>query len=247
MVKPTEISGCAFIAPYKYLSEGSKASDFSMVLVQNVLNNNEYREFWRNSTDTILLDNGWFELGRCLEKETMAEIGKEIGAHTIVMADESMDELDYYKSQGFGVMYCPKSLDDCIDALNNSKIDKVGISSAKAPQWIGYNAFDPVRAKLFEDITLTKHQIKKIHFLGSSNAMLQELYEAVTNKVVNSFDTSLPIWAGLHGVSLSASTSRMDKNCDFETELEWNAVCAQNIVSFKQCFHYGNLQTDWKF
>lgn len=248
----SKIVGISFIAPVKHLAAAEQYSDFSMVLTHLVLSNQVYRDFYRASKKPILLDNSYFELGRCLSKEEVVEAAKAVAADCVVLTDGELKDMDYFKSKGFEVMFVPMSFDDLKYALRNSAsingIDKVGISCLNSQAFIGKESFEPCRAELLLKVNnLCKIATpKRIHFLGATNAQLKDLKAVVDAKLIGSIDTSLPVWAGLNGITLSANSARLKEHCDFESSLEWTPEVSANILAYKQCFNYGLLQTDFQ-
>lgn len=245
----SKIQGISFIAPFAHLEEAYKQSDFSMVLTHLVEEEPDYRDFYRGTDKPILLDNSFFELGECVSKERVIEAANAVRATCVVLTDGDLSDLDFFKGKGFEVMFVPLSLRDLFSAYKNKGIDKVGISCISSQKLIGREPFEPVRHEvmqrvLSEGISLAKVH-SKTHFLGATNANLMDLKLAVDMKAVGSTDTSLPVWAGLHDMVLSSSTGRMKEHCNFETRLQWTSTCDANIISYKQCFYYGNIQLDW--
>lgn len=250
-MKVSKIAGISFIAPFKHLERAYKQSDFSMVLTHLVESNAEYRDFYRQTEKPILLDNSFFELGECLSRERVLEAAKAVNATCVVLTDGSTDDIDFFKSKGYEVMFVPLTLDDMILGYNSSEIDKVGISCLSSQKLVGGNAFEPLRTEVLKLVSLKTRTplsvCRKTHFLGATNANLKDIKDANDLRFINSTDTSLPIWAGLHGRELSASSARMDKHCDFESQLDWQIACDMNIIAYRQCLRYGNLQLDWGF
>lgn len=242
----SKIQGISFIAPFNHLEYAYQNSDFSMVLTHLVLGSQAYREFYAKTEKPILLDNSFFELGRCLSKDEVYEAAKQVNATCVVLTDGSLDELDFYKKKGYEVMYVPLTLEDLKSALKNKSINKIGISCISSQKMIGKQPFEPARTELLMQVRelITNHNYSKLHFLGATNAQLQDLYDARTEHLIGSIDTSLPIWAGLHKQALSATSPRYKEHCDFESELPWQPEVSANIVAYRQCFYYGILQPE---
>lgn len=247
-MKTSKIVGISFIAPFAHLEKAYEKSDFSMVLTHLVEQNAEYRDFYRKTEKPILLDNSFFELGECLSRERVLEAAEAVKATCVVMTDGSVDDIDFFKSKGYEVMFVPLTLNDLIRGYKSKDIDKVGISCLSSQKLVGGNALEPLRHKVMElvsnevDLPVKIHY--KTHFLGATNANLLDLKKAVDMKAVSSIDTSLPVWAGMHTRELSATSPRMDKHCDFDSKLPWTTTCDMNIIAYKQCFSYGHLQLD---
>lgn len=245
----SKIQGISFIAPFRYLSTAYQYSDFSMVLTHLVMENSKYRDFYAKTDKPILLDNSFFELGRCLSREDVLEAAQSVGATCVVLTDGKLDDMDFFKSKGYEVMFVPLTWDDLVYSVSpKCKVDKVGISCISSQKLIAKEPFEPCRSELLLKLQETIQKpinCHKVHFLGATNAQLQDLKKAVDNKLVGSIDTSLPIWAGLNKYTLSASSPRYPTHCDFYSNLDWSVEANRNILSFKQCFYYGQLQLDF--
>lgn len=248
-MRVSKIQGISFIAPFKHLSTAYQYSDFSMVLTHLVMENSSYRDFYAKTDKPILLDNSFFELGRCLSREDVLEAAQSVKATCVVLTDGKLDDIDFFKSKGFEVMFVPLTWDDLVYSMNSKcKVDKVGISCISSQKLIGKEPFEPCRSELLlklQEVTQKAINLHKVHFLGATNAQLQDLKKAVDNKLIGSIDTSLPIWAGLNKYTLSANSPRYPTHCNFSSNLQWHIEANRNILSYKQCFYYGHLQLDF--
>lgn len=244
----SKILGISFIAPFAHLERAYEHSDFSMVLTHLVEKSAEYRDFYRQTEKPILLDNSFFELGECISRERVLAAAEAVKATCVVMTDGSLDDIDFYKSKGYEVMFVPLTWDDLLLGYKSKDVDKIGISCLSSQRFVEGSKLEPLRHKVMElalnEVGLSTKVFYKTHFLGATNSNLLDLKKAFDIKSVSSTDTSLPIWAGLYNVELSATSPRMEYPCDFASTLEWQTACDMNIIAYKQCFNYGHLQTD---
>jgi hypothetical protein len=78
-------------APYQFLRDFDEVCGGYLVLSHYCLQYPEYKEFFKQSTKPIILDNGSYELGVPIEADKMIMLAEEIGAETLVCPDVFMD------------------------------------------------------------------------------------------------------------------------------------------------------------
>lgn len=246
------------IVPFNYMKLGLDSSNFSMVLTHLVLSNNEYANFYANTNLPVLLDNSFFELGESLSDSDVLDAAKRVKADCVVARDGEMSSVEFFKKEGFEVMYVPKDLKDLADALVNNDIDKVGISCITSQKFIGKAPFEPCRAEVVSEAlklaNIDAEAIKpnKIHLLGATNGYLGDLVR-FRKLVASGFsaDTSFAFTAALKGVKLTMNTERCGELV-FEqpkmTEKElvsFKGAYGWNVLQIKQAQQYGIAQSDF--
>ncbi len=220
----------AFIAPTNHIGDAIKHSDINMALA-HLCDDSRYTSKFKESSKYTILDNSFFELGYCMDKDTMVDSASLVGADCIIMTDGTMDNMGVYKSLGYDVMYIPTTTDGFICAMNDDNIDRVGLSFFHASNMVGTDKNNPTsRYNVLRDNFNEGMDIKKIHMLGATDSA----YEIQLCKhMVGSWDSSAAIWGGLNGIDLSTQTVKNSKIVDFNTDLQWNDNCINNINFIK--------------
>lgn len=226
------MQGISFIAPFKHLEKGAKSSDFCMVLAHLVLENEAYREFYRKVDRVKLLDNSFFELGYSLSVPAMLEAASLIDADYLVMPDDTLNGLDEFKDAGYKVMAVPSAIPSLEAFLANEEVDRIGLSCLHIPKMCNLPAFNPKARALCINEWVKPKDYWRLHLLGASDDLKEEF--RLLKGRFGSIDTSLPIWSGLNNIRLK---NRLSKHCDFNTQLEWNNQCDENIGLMKEWFN----------
>lgn len=210
------MKGVAAIVSLKNL-ELVNEGDFAMCLTHIALGEEKYCEFYKNYNKPKLLDNSYFELGYALSLREVVKAARKIDANVIVMKDGTLEGLESLLDEGFQVMAVPTTEAQFKDFIVNEKVSKIGVSCLHIPAIVGREKFAPVRgafvASCLKELNAV-HLKEKVHFLGSTNNVLQDIKDA--EGLVNSIDTSLPFFAALEGVS--GVDKRVDKEFSFYDE-----------------------------
>lgn len=243
MAKPIEMmQGLAVIASIKekhLVNEG----DFAMTLAHIALKEDSYADFFKNEYKGFkLLDNSFFELGYSLSFREVMKAVKRVGADCIVLEDGTLNHIDDAKSEGLYVMAVPTTSEEFDEFIQNENVDKVGVSCLHIPRIMHEETFSPVRGVFVKHKfkCLDKKLAKKIHFLGSTNNVIQDLKSA--EGLVTSIDSSLPYFAALENQSID---TRVDKEFSFyeykmlEYPKQYDAF-HRNVDAFKNALKGGN-------
>lgn len=231
----------AHIAPTSLVDVGIANSDFNMVLAHIADHNDKYCEAFKNSDNETLLDNGAFELGKPYSVDKMVEIGHRVGADILVLPDyprraytKGWEDINHrikvFKDAGFKTMFVPQSVDGDVEgfltsmkgAVKHEDIDYIGLSIIGVP-----NAFSGapgalslgLRAAILEGFKLAgmDRLDKRFHMLGMLDDPIREIELAKPYAhMINSWDSSAAIWAGMHGRALGKH--KFSKPVDFDAE-----------------------------
>lgn len=241
-MKPIEMmKGLAVISSIKELNLVNEG-DFAMILTHIALGEQKYADFYKNEYKGFkLLDNSFFELGRALSFREVMKAVKRVDADCIVLEDSTLNHIDDAKSEGLYVMAVPTTREQFHEFLENEKVDKVGVSCLHIPKIMNEEPFSPCRGHfVFHELKGKEGLAKKIHFLGSTNNILQDLKDA--RGLVTSIDSSLPFFAALENQSID---TRVDKEFSFyegkmlEYPRQYEAF-HKNVDAFKNALKGGN-------
>ena len=224
----------AHIAPTNYTELGIHESTFNMVLAHIADKDDRYAELFKGSDKPTLLDNGAFELGVPYPTEKMVAIGAKVGADIMVLPDYPLmdwkdgwthvdSDIKAYKAAGFKAMFVPQSLKDDGEgymksltlALDHDDIDFVGLSILGCPNAFPHIPTHKVREKILDSVAYLKPE-KKFHVLGMLDNPLEEITRLTYySDMINSWDTSLAIWAGLCDVRVDMNHKKIKTPVDF--------------------------------
>lgn len=241
----------AHIAPDKAIYVAEARSQINLVLA-HLVGDNYYTEVYRESKKPTILDNGAFELGEPYAPEKLIELGKMVNANYLVLPDypnqdwrktieAAKEYIPKFKEAGFKTFFVPQSnqgdFDNYINsfqwAINNPDIDLIGCSILGAPNSL------PTQERLitrymtlrllqeeFDEMLLTK----RIHMLG----MLDTVHEISLTKpfhwMINSWDTSAAVWAGMNGLDIRKLSRKFDKPVDFKAPMQNIDTVISNMI-----------------
>ena len=220
--RPDKPSFC-IIAPTDYMMMYTARSNTHLVLAHLVDIDEKYTQFYKAMSgrgDFLIMDNGAFELGQSYHPEKLIELGTRCGASAIVLPDYPNQDPDRtvlaaialipeIKAAGFYTMFVPQSkigyIEDWLQAYKwaaeNDDIDIIGMSILGMP-----NAM-PYIPKCYARVVLTTILLdrgwfninKYHHYLGLNSAPNLELPSLIQMNVLDSCDSSNPVWAGING------------------------------------------------
>lgn len=181
----------------------------------------------------------------------LIEMGKAVDADYIVMSDypnepwehtrKAAEELaPQFKKHGFGTFYCPQAeignLHGLIDsywwAAKSRLVDYIGFSILAIPNAYGVEKDNKLNRffarwkflSLLTDINLIQQicvNNKKVHMLGMTDGPNEILLLKRWQGVVNTWDSSAAVWAGLNGISFDGSPTGLI-NGKFETHVDFS-------------------------
>lgn len=227
----------AHIAPTRSIVYAENRSNINLVLA-HLVGENEYTKQYAASKLTTIMDNGAFELGESISPELLIEKAKLVNAEYIVLPDypkqnwektikSAQEYTPLFKEAGFKTFFVPQSevgdFDGYISswawAINNPDIDLIGCSILGAPNALPNQ--DRLIARYIV-LRLLKEEFpaellkKRIHMLG----MLDTVHEISLTKpfhwMINSWDTSAAVWAGMNDFDISKLCRKFDVPVDFE-------------------------------
>ncbi len=227
------------IAPINHTELGIHESDGNMVLAHIADNSEKYANLFLNSDKETLLDNGAFELGVPYEADKMVKIGKLVGADIMVLPDypgepwtkgwdKVEDDIAKYKVEGFKTMFVPQSiLGDTVGylkgldkAIKNPGIDFIGLSILGCPTAFNTLPKYKIREQILEYVECRyapKKLAKRFHILGMLDDPLGEITRLTYYKyMINSWDSSAAIWAGLNYHKLEEGAAKFSEPVDFD-------------------------------
>lgn len=233
------------ITPTAYLRRYATQSTFHLVLAHLVDTDGQYANFYREMSergDFLIMDNGAFELGESYEPSKLIELGQRIEADAIVLPDypfqagsktvkAAKDLGNQVKDHGFLAMFVPQSevndLEDYIItydwAANTPWIDIIGMSILGIPNALPHipkSYARVVMAQLLIDRQVFNFN-KYHHWLGLNAGPNLEIPALLKMQVLNSCDSSNPVWAGICGQMYTPMadsfllTRKIDKHVDF--------------------------------
>ncbi len=224
------------IAPTHYTELGIHESEMDMVLAHIARDDDKYAELFAHSSHVKLLDNGAFENGVPMSVEDMINIGHKVRADILVLPDypyedwrqgwedNVMEGIEQYKKEGFLTMFIPQSkkgdasgyMKSLKNALLHPQIDYVGLSILGCPNAFPEIPTHKVREKII-DLSTAYMDPKQLHILGMLDNPLEEIERlAYYSKYINSWDTSLAIWAGLNGLTVGPKHEKLKLAVDFD-------------------------------
>ena len=207
----------AFISPIKTMEQAMKASDIHLALAH--IDDEEYLDSLVKYKDKKLtiLDNGAYENGVPMDKNTLFEVADRIEADIIVAPDypgqdwrmNVRSQLNFYdeaKDRGFDVMFVPQSeRGDLSGFIKSYKVfreyidegDLIGFSILGVPNALNrlpkhFARFELFRILLSEGIY---PQPKSIHMLGLLNTPYEVALCKQFEGYINSWDSSQPVWS----------------------------------------------------
>lgn len=261
---PTKTPKFCAIAPTSYLEKYACQSYTHLVLAHLVDTDQTYTDFYIKMAqrgDTIILDNGAFELGESYEPSKLLELGKKCHANTIVLPDypfqpgiKTIDAaVKYYneiKEAGFKTLFVPQSkvgdLEDWIQTykwaiFNPEVVDCIGMSILGIP-----NAL-PHIPKSYARVVMTQLLIdrglfrfyKYHHYLGLNSAPNVEIPALIEMDAIDSCDSSNPIWSGINGIRYNVTnTDFMGIQKKYLREVDFNEKFVDNKTHIHDVIQY---------
>lgn len=221
----------AFIAPTEHIKKAMAASDINMCLA-HLCEDPLYTEAFKESSKYTILDNSFYELGRCISTDEMLIAAEKVGADCLVMEDGKTEQFMTYSLEGYEVMFIPKTLEDFKMAMRAEEISKVGISAIWAEKYLGLTRNWPFARFLFmRQGWEAGFSASKVHLLGATDSLMEI---GVCKPFVSSWDSSAAVWSGLHGLDVSRQTVKFAKKVDFNSKLPWTEQVEQNIQFIKE-------------
>lgn len=235
------------ITPTAHLEQFATQSKTHLVLAHLVASNEGYAEFYLNRSkagDRIIMDNSAFELGESFTPDLLLKLSKRIGAHAVVLPDYPFQPADktiqaaikyipLFKSEGVDVFFVPQSLKgDWNDWLAGYKwaaaepdIDIIGMSILGIPNALPHIPVPFARVVAAELLTRTgvfaEHKFH--HWLGLNAAPNVELPALLTLGVLDTCDSSNPVWCGVNGLRYNTTTTDfMPISKKFLREVDFN-------------------------
>lgn len=216
-------------------------SSINLVLA-HLVGDNYYTKTYAASKKPTILDNGAFELGVPYEPERLIELGKMINAQYIVLPDypgqsweftidAAKEYIPKFKAAGFKTFFVPQSEEgdfdgymNCWDwAINEPNIDLIGCSILGAPKslpsqdrlitrFIILRAIEnAINGGYFDEKLL----VNRIHMLGMLDTVNEIALTRPFHWMINSWDTSAAIWAGINGLDIKKTSTKLATPVDF--------------------------------
>lgn len=221
-----------YIAPTNYLHHVAGAPNH-LTLAHLVAKDKKYADFYLNESKDgsfVIMDNSCYEFKRPLPGSELIEYANRIEADAIVLPDhifepasKTIAEAEKYASEfsdaGFLNFFVPQSrtgdLEDWISAYRwaaeNPEIDIIGISILGVPNALPNIA--PAYARVVMMQILLDRGIyaphKHHHFLGLNAGPGLEIPSLLKLDVLDTIDSSGPIWAAITGHQYSTDTDSL--------------------------------------
>lgn len=240
----------AHIAPTRLAASAEKRSQINLVLA-HLVGDNHYTEIYRKSRKTTIMDNGAFELGESMDPESLIERAKLVNADYIVLPDYPNQDwrktieaakiyIPKFKEAGFKTFFVPQSKHGDFDgyvtswewALNNKEIDLIGCSIIGAPNSL------PTQDRLITRYVLLRllkeefdreKLVKRIHMLGMLDTVNEIALTRPFHFMINSWDTSAAVWAGINDLDIRKLCRKFDKPVDFDSAVNNLDAVISNI------------------
>ena len=213
-----------------YLNEFAAQSKTHLVLAHIVSKNRQYAAFYKELAAKghyIIMDNGAFELGQSYEPDTLVNLGKQCGAHALVLPDYPFQPADVtikaaikyiplFKSEGFDTFFVPQSergnWNDWVSAYtwagSNPDIDIIGMSILGIPNALPHIPAAYARVVATETLQRqAKFATHKFHhYLGLNAGPKLEIPALIAMNALDTCDSSNPVWAGVLGHQYTTNT-----------------------------------------
>jgi hypothetical protein len=243
------------ITPTAYLNNYASQSSMHLVLAHLVDTDNEYAEFYANRNEFKIMDNGAFELGESYAPDKLIELAHMCDADAIVLPDypfqpaektvnASQALIDDVKDAGFKTMYVPQSqkgdIEDWIDGYVwgslNPSIDIIGMSILGVPNAIPH--IDISYARVVMTQILIERGLfnfdKYHHYLGLNAGPGLELPSLINMGVIDSCDSSGPVWAALMGHEYSYTTDSLQSVSKVKAHVEFDYPMTKDVATLKR-------------
>ena len=227
----------ALIAPTLSMESAQVYSpNFHLFLAHLVQSDKVYTDIALKAKGIKILDNSYFELGYAIKGKELVRLGRKIKATHLVLDDGSEEDLQLFKQNGFKVMYVPTNIEQLKSALYDKRFDKVGLGNLWSYKMTGLDKNSPYArfALLFKFYSEKPFDPNKVHLLGSNHGMADEV--SACYPYIGSWDSSVPIWSGLHGIAIKDRKYKWTEPVDFKANLLWSPECIQNIEYIEHLF-----------
>ena len=234
----------------------------------------KYAEFGKK--DFIICDNSAYELKEPFKPHKLVELAKRSGASAIVLPDTPFADSQItinaarefapqFRDAGFKTMFVPQSpmgeLEQWIDAYRwaaeNPMIDIIGMSILGIPNAL--SNVDPAYARVVMSSILVDRGVfnfdKHHHYLGLNSGPGLEIPSLLRMNVLDTIDSSGPIWSALLGHEYQAGTdslqavSKLKMPVQFDIHRTRDVATHQrmqhNIRMTEALFHSGTNQAVW--
>ena len=240
---PTTTEFC-FITPISYL-QYAKRSSRHLVLAHLVEQSLIYADFYKKMSDRgdyVMMDCSTYELHEPYSPEKLVSLGKQCGAHAIVLPDYPFQPaaktvgaaekfIPIFKNEGYHTFFVPQSqkddICDWIDAYkyasSNPDIDIIGMSILGIPAAL--SDVSPAYARVVMTSILNDRGIlssKYHHYLGLNSGPGLEIPSLLKLGVLNSIDSSGPVWAGIHGHSYTVEADSLQQVKKLKSVVDFN-------------------------
>lgn len=226
-IKPTNKSKLCLITPINLLNDYGSQSSMHLILAHVAEQSQTYANFHKKSKKLKILDNGAYELNQPYETNRLLDIASDTQPDVIVLPDYpdtnykitinmANQTIDNVKQHGYKVMFVPQSIRGDLHgwkrsyewASKNDDIDIIGMSILGMPNAI------PDIPTCYARVLLTQHLIDKDlfnfnkyhHYLGLNSGPALEIPPLLKLNVLDSIDTSHPVWHGICGHRYSVNT-----------------------------------------
>jgi hypothetical protein len=247
------------IAPTPYLESFAAQSASHLVLAHLVDTDDRYTEFYASldkDEHFIIMDNGAFELGESYAPEKLISLAQRCNADVIVLPDypgcpgsktinAAEDLIHQVKEAGFKTMFVPQSevgnAEDWIAtyawAASHPDIDVIGMSILGIPNAIPHINRSYARV-VMTSILLERdlfNKEKHHHYLGLNAGPALELPSLLSMGVMDTCDSSGPVWAGITGhrycpnTDSFMATSKVAMHVNFDQPLTNNDDVLEDI------------------
>lgn len=245
----------------RYIDDTWNIRPVHLVLAHIVERDPTYAQFYAQLSKEghqIIMDNGAFELGGSYAPDRLIDLGRQCGADAIVLPDypgrpaietiaAAKEWTAVIKGAGFSTMFVPQSevgeLEDWIKgyewASYNPSVDIIGMSILGIPNALPH--IPPAYARVVMAEILKARGVyqpgeKYHHFLGLNSGPKLELPALIKMGILNSCDSSGPIWSAVLGHEYSRNTdsflsvSKPVAHVDFDYPLTSNVDTLTRIA-----------------
>lgn len=238
-----------FITPNAYLEQFASQSNTHLVLAHLVDQNQAYAYFYQRMAargDLVIMDNSAYELKLPYSPDKLIDLAKQCGAQCVVLpdypfqpsqttVDAAIQFIPQFKDAGLKTFFVPQSktgdLEDWVQAYvwasNNNNIDVIGLSILGVPNALPN--VDPSFARVVMTQLLIDRGLfnfnKHHHYLGLNSGPALEIPSLLRMNVLDTIDSSGPVWAGLLGHSYTDQAdsyqqiSKIKLPVDFDTPM----------------------------
>lgn len=249
-----------YIAPTEYL-EFTTVSSTHLTLAHLVDVDAVYASHYKAVSDLgdyIIMDNSAYELKESFDANKLIELGHACGANAIVLPDYPFHKSDItikaaeqligdIKKDGFDTFFVPQSEPDELDdwlyayewAANNPDIDIIGMSILGIPNAI------PAVAPSFARVVMTQILLergmfqddKHHHYLGLNSGPALEIPSLLRMGVLDSIDSSGPIWAGILGHTYTTDADSFQQCSKLKMPVNFNYPLTRDAPTLKRIQH----------